>query len=119
NSTHSKGEHSKGTLIHDNVTDARVARSLYAHNRERNVLFKGGAEGEMSGNVVYNAGKRFAHYNLHKSEWGDNRVIEGKVDVIGNIFLGGPSTDPKVAAFMLGGDGPLDLNIRSNLALKA
>lgn len=118
-STHSKGEHSKGTLIHDNVTDALVADSLYAHNRERNVLFKGGAQGEMRGNVVYNAGKRFAHYNLHKTEWEGHDFVEGDVRVNRNVFLGGPSTDAKAAAFMLGGDGPLALDIRDNLAVKA
>ena len=119
NSTHSKGEHSKGTLVHDNVRDAIVANSLYAHNRERNILFKGGAQGEMAGNVVYNTGKRFAHYNLHKNEWGENAFAKGEVEVRGNVFLGGPSTDPNAAAFMLGGDGALDLNIHGNLALKA
>lgn len=119
NSTHSKGEHSKGTLIHDNVTDALVADSLYAHNRERNVLFKGGAQGEMRGCVVYNAGKRFAHYNLHGSEWEGHDFVEGEVRVSGNVFLGGPSTDAKAAAFMLGGDGPLTLDMRDNLALAA
>ena len=119
NSTHSKGEHSKGTLIHDNATAVSVWDSLYAHNRERNILFKGGAQGWMTGNVVYNAGKRFAHYNLHKGEWGDHPFVEGSVEVRGNIFLGGPSTDPAAAAFMLGGDGPLTLSIQGNLALKA
>jgi hypothetical protein len=119
NSTHSKGEHSKGTLIHDNVTDVLVADSLYAHNRERNVLFKGGAQGEMRGCVVYNAGKRFAHYNLHAREWEGHAFVEGEVRVNRNVFLGGPSTDKKAAAFMLGGDGPLALDIRDNLALKA
>lgn len=119
NSTHSKGEHSKGTLIHDNVTDVLVADSLYAHNRERNVLFKGGAQGEMRGCVVYNAGKRFAHYNLHAKEWGEHPFVEGEVRVNRNVFLGGPSTDAKAAAFMLGGDGPLALDIRDNIALKA
>lgn len=119
NSTHSKGEHSKGTLIHDNVRDALIADSLYAHNRERNVLFKGGAQGEMRGNVVYNAGKRFAHYNLHAKEWGDHPFVEGDVRVNRNVFLAGPSTDAKAAAFMLGGDGPLKLDIRDNLALAA
>ncbi len=119
NSTHSKGEHSKGTLIHDNVTGVTVWNSLYTHNRERNILFKGGAQGRMTGNVVYNAGKRFAHYNLHNNEWGENAFVKGEIEVRGNIFLGGPSTDPKAAAFMLGGDGALDLNIHGNLALKA
>lgn len=119
NATHSKGEHSKGSLIHDNVRDAVVEDSLYAHNRERNILFKGGAQGRMQGCVVYDAGKRFAHYNLHKGEWGENAFVKGEVEIRGNVFLGGPSTDPRAAAFMLGGDGALDLDISENLALKA
>ena len=45
NSTHPKGEHSKGSLIHDNVTDMLIVGNLYAHNMERNPLFKGGARG--------------------------------------------------------------------------
>jgi hypothetical protein len=119
NSTHSKGEHSKGTLIHDNVTDALIADSLYAHNRERNVLFKGGAQGEMRGCVVYNAGKRFAHYNLHAKEWAGHDFVAGDVRVRGNVFLGGPSTDAKAVAFGMGGDGPLKLDIAGNLARHA
>lgn len=119
NATHSKGEHSKGSLIHDNVREVLVQDSLYAHNRERNVLFKGGSQGEMTGNVVYNAGKRFAHYNLHASEWGEHPFVEGDVAVNRNVFLGGPSTEAQAAAFMLGGDGPLTLDIRDNLALRA
>lgn len=119
NSTHSKGEHSKGTLIHDNVRDATIVDSLYAHNRERNVLFKGGTQGVMIGNVVYNAGKRFAHYNLHANEWAGHEFVAGDVRVTRNVFLGGPSTDEKAAAFMLGGDGPLNLDIEDNIALKA
>ncbi len=119
NSTHSKGEHSKGTLIHDNVRNVLIADSLYAHNMERNILFKGGAQGVMRGNVVYNAGKRFAHYNLHKGEWGDRPFVTGEIEVRGNIFLGGPSSNPTAAAFGFGGDGPLSLNITGNLALKA
>ncbi len=118
NSTHSKGEHSKGTLIHDNVRDATIVDSLYAHNRERNVLFKGGTQGLMSGNVVYNAGKRFAHYNLHAGEWAGHPFEAGKVRVERNMFLGGPSTDVKAAAFMMGGDGPLTLEMENNLALR-
>jgi hypothetical protein len=119
NATHAKGEHSKGTLIHDNVRGVLVRDSLYAHNRERNILFKGGSQGEMRGNVVYNAGNRFAHYNLHAKEWAGHDFIEGDVRVMGNVFLAGPSTDPAAAAFMLGGEGPLDLDIQGNLALRA
>jgi len=118
-STHSKGEHSKGTLIHDNVRDATIVDSLYAHNRERNVLFKGGTQGLMMGNVVYNAGKRFAHYNLHANEWAGHEFVAGDVRVARNMFLGGPSTDAKATAFGLGGDGALILDIEDNIALKA
>ena len=117
NSTHSKGEHSKGTLIHDNVRDAHISESLYAHNMERNILFKGGAQGVMTRCVVYNAGKRFAHYNLHANEWEGRNYVEGNVEILNNAFLAGPSTDGKAAAFMLGGEGPLVLTMMGNLAI--
>jgi hypothetical protein len=116
NSTHSKGEHSKGTLIHDNVRFATVVNSLYAHNMERNILFKGGTKGIMRGNVVYNPGKRFAHYNLHAGEWGTHEFAEGEIDITGNAFLAGPSTDTKAAVFMMGGEGPLALRMSGNFS---
>ncbi|HQX94030.1 MAG TPA: hypothetical protein PLJ91_05265, partial [Thermomonas sp.] len=40
--THAKGEHSKGSLIHDNARDILVIGNLYSQNRERNPMFKGG-----------------------------------------------------------------------------
>jgi hypothetical protein len=116
NSTHSKGEHSKGTLIHDNARRVRVSDSLYAHNMERNILFKGGVQGEMTGNVVYNPGRRFAHYNLHKGEWEGHPFETGEMAIFANVFLAGPSTDPKAAPFMLGGEGDLQLAMFNNFA---
>ncbi|MFN4025731.1 MAG: polysaccharide lyase family 1 protein, partial [Hyphomonas sp.] len=41
-STHAKFEHSKGSLIHDNVNGILIYANLYAHNYERSPLFKGG-----------------------------------------------------------------------------
>ena len=90
NSTHSKGEHSKGSLFHDNVRNAVIEQSLYAHNMERSILFKGGAQGVMNRCVVYNPGKRFAHYNLHASEWGDHAYEPGAVTISSNTFIAGP-----------------------------
>lgn len=119
NSTHSKGEHSKGTLIHDNVRGVVIERSLYAHNMERNILLKGGAQGVMRDNIVYNPGRRFAHYNLHEGEWEGHAFETGDFAIAGNIFLGGPSTDPKAAMFMLGGEGDLNLTLIGNTARDA
>jgi hypothetical protein len=117
NSTHSKGEHSKGTLIHDNVRNVQVTRSLYAHNMERNILFKGGAQGMMTQCVVYNPGRRFVHYNLHEGEWGDHAYQTGEFLIASNVFLAGPSTDKRAAVFMLGGEGDLELDMRENFGL--
>jgi hypothetical protein len=114
NSTHSKGEHSKGTLIHDNVRDVLVANSLYAHNMERNILLKGGAKGVMRDNVVYNPGRRFVHYNLHEGEWQGHAFEIGDFMIAGNTFLAGPSTDLKASMFMLGGEGDLHLSMFNN-----
>ncbi len=72
--THAKGEHSKGSLIHDNVTDILIVGNLYAHNYERNPLFKGGVRGMIVNNLIYNPGPRALHYNLIAEEWGDHAL---------------------------------------------
>ena len=48
NATHAKGEHSKGSLIHDNVSDILIIGNLYAHDAERNPLLKGGVHVQIS-----------------------------------------------------------------------
>jgi hypothetical protein len=59
-STHAKGEHSKGSLIHDNASDILIVGNLYAHNHERNPLFKGGVRGMVLNNLIYNPGRRWS-----------------------------------------------------------
>jgi len=62
NSTHSKGEHSKGTLVHDNASDILITGNLYASNMQRNPLFKGGARGVVVNNYIYNPGNAAIHF---------------------------------------------------------
>jgi hypothetical protein len=117
NATHSKGEHSKGSLIHDNVTDILIVNNLYAHNMERNPLFKGGARGVIANNLIYDPGQKAAHYNLIAEEWGDHPVQIGSMAFIGNVMRAGPSTRDDLALFALGGSGDLDFYAADNIAV--
>lgn len=116
-STHAKGEHSKGSLIHDNVSDILIVGNLYAHNYERSALFKGGARGLMVNNLIYDPGPRAVHYNLIREEWGDRPRQTGSLGLIGNVLRAGPSTPDDVALFMLGGSGDVELYLHDNIAV--
>ena len=116
-STHGKpGEHSKGTLVHDNVTGIVIVGNLYAHNGQRNALFKGGARGVFVNNVIFDPGQRAVHYNLWASEWGDHPYQTGRLALVGNVLKGGASTDRAIAFFMLGGEGDVELYQADNIA---
>ncbi|MBV8805464.1 MAG: hypothetical protein JO042_10460 [Sinobacteraceae bacterium] len=117
NATHAKGEHSKGSLIHDNVTDILIIGNLYAHNLERSPLFKGGVHGAIINNLIYDPGQRAVHYNLIAAEWGSHPYQVGKITLIGNAMRAGPSTPPDVALFMLGGAGDVELYMKDNIAV--
>ncbi len=115
--THGKGEHSKGSLIHDNVTDILIVGNLYAHNYERNPLFKGGVRGMIVNNLIYDPGPRALHYNLIAEEWGDHAPQVGRMVAIGNVLRAGPSTPADVAFMMLGGSGSVEWYAEDNLAV--
>lgn len=119
NATHAKGEHSKGGLIHDNVTDVLICGNLYAHNRERNPLFKGGARGAIVNNLIYDPGKRGPHFNLHAAEWGDHPYQAARMSLVGNVLRAGPSSAKDLAMLMIGGEGPIELYMADNLAFDA
>lgn len=117
-STHSKGEHSKGSLIHDNVTGLLIVNNLYAHNYERSPLFKGGVHGVIVNNLIYNPGPRAIHYNLAPEEWLNHPYEVGKMTAIGNVLRAGPSTPTDHLAFlMIGGAGDLEYYGRDNIAV--
>ncbi len=116
-STHPKFEHSKGSLIHDNVSDIMIVGNLYAHNYERNPLFKGGVHGAIVNNFIYDPGPRAIHYNMQALEWGETPLERGRMTVIGNVMRGGPSTPPGLPMIMIGGEGDLDLYASDNIAI--
>ena len=117
-SSHSKGEHSKGSLIHDNVTGLLIVGNLYAHNYERSPLFKGGVHGVIVNNLIYNPGPRAIHYNLAPEEWLAHPYEVGRMTAVGNVLRAGPSTPTDRLAFlMIGGAGDLEYYGRDNIAV--
>ncbi len=115
--SHPKGEHSKGSLIHDNATGILFYRNIWAHNVERSPLIKGGAQAAMVNNLIYDPGKRAMHYNLMALEWVGQPYVTGEMTAVGNVLRGGPSTDAGLPFLMLGGDGDLRYHARDNIAV--
>jgi len=116
-SVHEKGEHSKGTLVHDNATGILLYANLYASNLERNALFKGGVQAAMVNNMIYNPGAKAVHYNLVAHEWQGHAYQTGKVTLVGNVYRQGPDTRPNTPLFALGGHGDVELFLRDNIAV--
>jgi pectate lyase len=115
--THYKIEHSKGSLIHDNVSQLLIWGNLYAHNFERNPLFKGGVRGAIVNNFIYDPGQRAIHYNLMAEEWGDHPFQAGQMVAVGNVLRAGPSTVEPIAFLEIGGHGDLEYYGHDNIAV--
>jgi hypothetical protein len=115
--SHPKGEHSKGSLIHDNATGIVFYRNVWAHNVERNPLIKGGGQALMINNLIYNPQHRAVHYNLMNLEWVGHDYVTGQITAIGNVMRGGNDTDERLPFLMLGGDGDLEYYGKDNLAV--
>jgi hypothetical protein len=116
-SSHPKGEHSKGSLIHDNATGILIYRNVYAHNVERNPLLKGGVHAAVVNNLIYDPGTRAVHYNLMALEWAGHPYQLGELSAVGNVYRAGPSTDAGLPFLMLGGDGDLRYYGEDNIAV--
>lgn len=116
-STHAKGEHSKGSLIHDHVNDIVIYQNIYSSNYERSPLFKGDVQGALVNNFIYNPGQRAVHYNLQSIEWEGHEVQTGKMDLISNVMKYGPSTEPGLPMLMIGGTGDLEVYDVDNIAV--
>jgi hypothetical protein len=91
-STHAKGVHSMGSLIHDNTSDVLVYGNLYISNNDRNPLFKGGARGAVVNNLINNPGMYALTYNQVEKEWGDHPYVPGRISLAGNVLRMGESS---------------------------
>jgi hypothetical protein len=117
NSTHKKGEHSKGSLIHDNAEQILLYGNLFSSNEERNPLVKGGARVAVVNNLIHNPGRRAIHYNLIAHEWGERAPRTGQVTMIGNVYRAGPDTPARTPLFSLGGSGDVSIYMKDNIAV--
>ena len=117
NASHSKGEHSKGSLVHDNTTGIVFERNIWAHDVERSPLVKGGSQVLMVNNLIYNPGRRAVHYNLLALEWAGHEPVTGEITAVGNVLRGGDDTVPGLPFLMLGGAGDLAYYGRDNRAV--
>lgn len=115
NASHAKGEHSKGSLIHDNAQRISILGNLYASNVDRNPLFKGGARGVIVNNLIDNPGNRAMSYGLVASEWTTHPYATGLMVVVGNVLQYGPDTKPGRPLVEVRNDGAVELFLEDNL----
>ncbi len=94
NSTHAKGPHSKGSLIHDCCQNIAVIGNLYAHNYARNPYFKAHTTGVVVNNVIYNPGGQAVQLGYSVGEWLQASLAPRppRVSVVGNVYIPGANT---------------------------
>src|SRR5207247_7237349 len=90
---HPKGEHSKGTLIHDGVRGVTIVGCLYAHNRERNPRLKGGTRAVVAQNVMYNWGSACVGVGARGNR---EMLAPAEAVIVDNVAIAGPDTRGKV-----------------------
>jgi len=93
NSSHEKGPHSKGSLVHDCCRNIAVIANLYAHNVDRNPYFQAETTGVIVNNLIYNPGRAVIGVSFPRSEWRGRPIpAEGRVSIVGNVLLCGVNT---------------------------
>ena len=114
NSTHAKGPHSMGLLVHDGIRGVTISGNLFASNRERNPRLKGGVVASVIGNVIYNWGSAAVGVGAR----GNEEVLEGvKAVVKDNVAIAGPDTKGRVLVRAV--DPGASVEAAGNLALTA
>ncbi|MEP4534988.1 MAG: hypothetical protein ABJ004_17975 [Cyclobacteriaceae bacterium] len=96
-SSHSEGEHSKGTLVFDNSQEILISGNLYAHNKDRNPFFKANTTGLIVNNLIVNPGTAAMRGGYVDSEWEGLDITPDypTLDIIGNVMYAGTNTGSK------------------------
>jgi pectate lyase len=112
-SSHRKGPHSMGSLIHNFCSNVAIIGNLYAHNHDRNPYFKADATGVVVNNVIYNPGVAAVALGYLASEYRGLAAgpSNARVAVVGNVLLRGPDTRPGLPLLKGRGDAYYDDNI--------
>ena len=120
NSTHAKGPHSKGTLVHDFCRDIAVIGNLYAHNVRRNPYFKAFTTGVIVNNLIYNPGRAAIQLTYSDKEWKDSdyKPENCRVSVVGNVMVHGADTRKDLALVSTRGDAYMEDNLAFDAAEK-
>lgn len=112
-SSHKKGPHSKGGLIHDFCRDIAIVGNLYAHNMARNPYFKAFSTGVIVNNLIYNPGRSAIQLSYVLKEWENSRYEpeNSSVSIVGNVLYKGIDSDPSLALVMNKGDAFMEDNL--------
>jgi len=121
NSSHSKGPHSKGTLIHDFCRDIAIVGNLYAHNAQRNPYFKAYTTGAIVNNLIYNPGGRAIQLGYVDSEWKNAKFKPEncKLSIAGNVLHKGVDSREDLSMISNRGDAYLSDNVAYDQAGKS
>ena len=93
NSTHPKGEHSKGLLIGNNIRNVSVRGNLFAHNKDRNPVVGADTSTVIANNLLYNYGTAVS-FSPGKSK------LPMSSSVVCNVAIAGPNTRFPHAVFV-------------------
>jgi pectate lyase len=91
--------HSKGTLIHDNVTQVLVARNVYISHDDRHPAVKAGGQAAVVNNWVFNPMSLVMHSMCEKGEWGKFEPISPIWSIVGNVVELGPDSKKNIGFF--------------------
>lgn len=114
-STHPKGPHSKGTLIHDHVRNVAILRNLYACNADRNPMLKPDSSAAVVNNLIYNP-----LWSAIRTTWPEqeyegrsHEMLPCDLVAVGNVMWPGPDTPGDLPMFRIA-DGRAHVHVRDN-----